>query len=140
MSSGQEITDTLASLSLFADLSIPQLEVVAHSFEEQFFNPGQRILRQGFAGSSFYVIIEGEASVRIDGVDRSTLARGDFFGEISVLLGETPSADVLAVSSLRCLALPGPDLPEFLVAYPWVMYRMLKTEAHRLRNAVSWQG
>jgi CRP/FNR family transcriptional regulator, cyclic AMP receptor protein len=140
MATGQEITDVLSSLSLFADLTRPQLEVVAHSFEEQFFNPGQRILRQGFQGSNFFVIIDGEASVRIDGVERSTLARGDFFGEISVLLGETPSADVLALSPLRCLALPGPDLTEFLVAYPRVMYRMLKTEAHRLRAAVQWQG
>ena len=35
------------------------------------------------------------------------LGRGDFFGEISVLIGEPPSADVLAETLLRCLVVPG---------------------------------
>jgi CRP-like cAMP-binding protein len=76
-----DILDSMASLALFADLSAPQLEAAAHTFEEEWFTEGQRILRQGFSGSNFYVILEGEAAVRIDGATRATLGRGDFFGE-----------------------------------------------------------
>lgn len=134
-----EIIDILASLTLFGDLSRPQLEAVAHTFEEQWFGEGQRILRQGFHGSGFYVILEGEASVNINGQERNRLSRGDFFGEISLLLGEEPSADVVALGRLRCLVLSGSELQEFLISHPPVAYRMLQTEARRLRNSNTWR-
>jgi len=135
-----EVIDVLASLSLFGDLSRPQLEAVAHTLDEAAFGDGERIMRQGFAGSGFYVIIEGEAAVRIDGHDRGKLSRGDFFGEISLLLGELPSADIVSLTALRCLVLAGSELRDFLVAYPTVAYRMLQSEARRLRAANQWQS
>jgi CRP/FNR family transcriptional regulator, cyclic AMP receptor protein len=130
-----ESVDLLASLALFADLDAPQLEAIDHTFEEAAYAPGQRILRQGISGSNFYVIVEGDATVRIDGEDRATLGRGDFFGEMSLLLGEPPSADVVARTPLRCLVLAGLDLRSFLMRHPPVMYRMLNTMAMRLRAA-----
>jgi CRP-like cAMP-binding protein len=134
------LVDALAQLSLFADLSRPQLEAVAHTFEEEWFPEGQRIIRQGFSGTGFYVIVDGEAAVRIDGRDRAVLGRGEFFGEVSVLLGEPPVADVVAVRPLRCLVLPGPDTEGFLVSYPRVMYRMLQAQSRRLRGANLWRS
>jgi CRP/FNR family cyclic AMP-dependent transcriptional regulator len=138
--SGDEIVDVLSGLALFADLTRPQLQAVAHTFEEEWFTEGQRILRQGFTGSNFYVILDGEAAVRIDGETRATLGRGDFFGEVSVLLGESPTADVVALRPLRCIALAGPEIEQFLVAYPRVMFRMLQAQARRLRNANRWRS
>jgi CRP-like cAMP-binding protein len=135
-----EIVDTLAGLALFADLTRPQLQAVAHTFDEEWFTEGQRILRQGFGGSNFYVILEGDAAVRIDGETRATLGRGDFFGEVSVLLGDTPTADVVSLGQLRCVVLGGPETEAFLMAYPRVMYRMLQAQARRLRNANRWRS
>lgn len=135
-----DVIDVLAGLALFADLDRPQLESVAHSFDEDMFPQGQRVLRQGFAGSNFYVILDGEAAVRVDGQDRATLSRGDFFGEVSVLLGEAPTADIVALRSLRCLVLPGSQVREFLVAHPAVMFRMLQAEARRLRTTIQWRS
>lgn len=136
----EEVIDTLSGLALFADLGRPQLESVAHTFEEEMFAEGQRIIRQGFAGSNFYVILEGEAAVRVDGSDLATLGRGDFFGEVSVLLGEVPTADVVASRPMRCLVLPGPEVREFLVSNPPVMFRMLQAEARRLRATIQWRS
>ena len=130
----------LASFSLFADLSDPELEAIAHSFDEEWYSEGQRILRRGFAGTGFHLILEGEAAVRIDGDDRARLARGDFFGEISALLGEPPSADVVALTPLRCLLLPGTQLQEWLMAKPAIAFRMLQTELRRLRVANEWRS
>jgi len=135
-----EIVDTLAGLTLFADLTRPQLEAVAHTFEEEWFTKGQRILRQGIAGSAFYVILEGEVAIRIDGQTRSTLGRGDYFGEISVLLGDLPIADVVATRPVRCLVLPGPELEGFLLAYPRVMFRMLQAQSRRLQRTTQWRS
>lgn len=137
---GADLVQTLSNLSLFADLSNPELQAVAHTFEEEVFPEGQRVLRQGFSGGGFYVILEGEASVSIDGEERSRLGRGDFFGEISVLLDEPPTADVTAITPLRCLVLPGPDLTEWLVERPSVILRMLQAEIRRLRAANRWRS
>lgn len=135
-----EIVDVLAGLALFADLQRPQLEAVAHTFEEQWFPQGQRVLRQGFTGTGFYLIIEGEAGVEVNGEELSRLSRGDFFGEISVLLGEPPSADVVALTPLRSLMLSGSELEEFLLAHPSVMFRMLQAEARKLRKTTLWRS
>jgi CRP-like cAMP-binding protein len=135
-----QLTEALASFSLFADLSRAELEAVAHTFEEESFADGSRILRQGFGGTGFYVITQGEAAVVIDGQERSRLGRGDFFGEISILLDEPPSADIVAVGSLTCIALSRDELPAWLTTKPSVMLRMLQAEARRLRAASRWRS
>lgn len=139
MEADLDVVDVLSTLKLFGDLSRPQLEAAAHTLEEQWFGENQRILRQGLTGSGFYLIVEGEASVRLDGQDLAKLGRGDFFGEISILLGEPPTADVIALGPLRCLVLPGPMLQQFLETNPKVMFRLLQAEANRLRNALRWR-
>ena len=141
MEAGTEnLVEALARLSLFADLTHPQLEVLAHSFNEEMFAEGQRVIRQNMPGSGFYVILEGEAQVVIDGKERSRLGRGDFFGEISLLTDTQPTADVIAATMLRCLIIPDTELKPFLLKQPTVMYRMLQIEARRLRAANAWDG
>jgi len=133
-----DVVNTIAAFSLFADLTGPQLEQVAHLFDEAFFGDGERILRQGVSGSGFYIILEGTAAIRVNGVDRSSLKAGDYFGEISCLLGEVPIADIVAATPLRCLVLPGGQLEGFLTAHPKVMYRLLQGEARKLKNTTKW--
>src|SRR5207245_5023892 len=87
-----------------------------HILEEQYFTQDQRVLRQSLTGGGFYIVLEGEAAAVADGRRVNTLARGDFFGEISVLLGEPPTADIVAIRPLRCLVLPGDQLRPFLVS------------------------
>lgn len=133
------IADELAGLALFSDLASAQLEGVAHLFEEGWFPAGERILRQGLTGSGFYLVLEGEVAVRQGDTELARLGPGDFFGDISALLGEPPVADVVALRAVRCLHLPAAMLRESLLAYPAVMFRMLVEQTRRLRNAERWQ-
>jgi CRP/FNR family cyclic AMP-dependent transcriptional regulator len=133
------IAETLGQLALFADLSPSQLEAIAHSHEEDVFAVGERVLRRGLTGGNFYVILEGEAAVEIDGEARHKLMRGDYFGEISALTGDPPTADVVAVTLLRCLVIPATQLEKLLLDRPPLMLRMLRMEAHRLRTTLEWQ-
>jgi len=132
--------ETLARLSLFADLPHPQVEALAHTFTEEVFGEGQRVIRQDMAGSGFYVILDGEAAVVIDGDERARITRGDFFGEVSILTDELPTADVIATTMLRCLTIPNNELKAFLLKQPTVMYRMLQAQARRLRAANVWRS
>jgi CRP/FNR family cyclic AMP-dependent transcriptional regulator len=136
----EELADTLAGFAMFADLGSPQLLSVAGLFEETVFPEGERILRQGLTGSGYYVILEGAADVRIDGTTRGTLHRGDFFGEVSILLDEPPTADIVATTTLRCIVMGPAGVKPFLLAHPTVMFRMLQAQARRLRNANRWRS
>ena len=76
----------------------------------------------------------------VDGTERARLGRGEFFGEVSIILGESPIADVVALRPLRCLVLAGPRVEPFLVDHPRVMCRMLQAQARRLRAANRWRS
>ena len=130
-----DLVETLSRLSLFADLTQPQLEEVAHATDEELFEEGRRILRENLSGSGLFFVLEGEVSVMLAGRELARLGRGEFFGEISVLLGTPPMADVVAASLVRCLVVPQPDVERFLVERPRILYRMFQAEARRLRAA-----
>lgn len=135
-----ELVDALAGFSLFADVTRSDLTGLVHSFDEEWYGEGQRVVRQGFTGTGFHLIVQGEASVVIDGEERTKLGRGDFFGEISVLLDEPPVADVVAVTQLHCLLLARSDLREWLLANPAICVRMLQSALRRLRAANLWRS
>ena len=145
-------TVDLASLSLFADLTPSELEAVYQAFDEEHAEPKTRMLREGFVGSGFYVILSGEAAWYVGGrqAERAatmigelpklvTLRRGDWFGELSVLFAEPSIADVVARTPMRLLVIPGEELEEFLFRFPKVMFRLLKGEARRLRDPERWR-
>jgi CRP-like cAMP-binding protein len=134
MAASDDLVRSLAGLALFADLGDPDLEAIADPERERSFGAGERILRRGLSGAGFYVILDGEAAVEIQGLEPRMLRRGDFFGEVSTLLACRPAADVVARTPLHCLEIPGPKLEEFLLAYPRVTYRMLQTVTRRLRD------
>jgi CRP-like cAMP-binding protein len=134
----EQLADTIAGFALFADLTTPQREHVVDVFGEQWFPDGEKVVRQGLSGSGLYIVLDGSAAIRIDGVDRATLRAGDFFGEISCLLGEAPTADIVAVGALRCLVLPSSQVEDFLKANPAIMYRILQGEARKVRTTTKW--
>src|SRR5437764_14510616 len=105
-SAPDDISETLAGLAIFADLSRPEVERVAHTLEERYFAQDERVLRQGLSGSGFYIVLEGEAAALADGRRVNVLGRGDFFGEDSVLLGAAPLGALVAT---RPCPRPGPD-------------------------------
>ena len=134
----EELADTIAGFALFADLTTPQREHVVDVFGEQWFADGEKVLRQGLSGSGLYIVLDGSAAIRIDGIDRAVLRAGDYFGEISCLLGEPPTADIVAVGALRCLVLASSQVEDFLKSNPSFMFRLLQGEARKVRTTTKW--
>jgi CRP/FNR family transcriptional regulator, cyclic AMP receptor protein len=124
----------LRRLGVFADLTEHDLQALAEELEERSFPEGSQALAKGSKSAGLFIILEGEVGVLIDDDERATLSTGSFFGEVSVLLGEPATADIVVRTALRCLVIPPERTEEFLLSYPRVMYRMLQTEARRLRT------
>jgi CRP-like cAMP-binding protein len=135
-----DLAESLSRFNLFADLDRAELEAIADPDGERSFSAGERIMRRGMSGTGFYVILDGEAIVKIGDDELNRLHPGEFFGEISTLLGEPLTADVIAETPMRVLEIPGPRLEAFLLRYPRVMYRMLLTEARRLQETLAWRS
>jgi CRP-like cAMP-binding protein len=81
---------------------------------ERRYKANETIIRQGQQGDSLFVVIDGEARVLLrdhDGTIRTiaTLTRGSVAGEMSLITQEAATADVVAVTDLRVLALAAAD-------------------------------
>jgi CRP-like cAMP-binding protein len=104
---------------------------------------GTAIVNEGEFGDSFYVVIEGELSVRIGGIDAkrevARLGPGAFFGEIAALLGEARSATVLCLSSCRFLRFDGPRVQGILKDYPKVREVLVKLGLKRSEENLQQQ-
>ncbi len=131
-------TETLARLALFADLTRPQLDQIAHSYDEDLFPEGQRVLRKGMGGSGLYFILDGEADVTLGDKELARLGRGEVFGDISALTDQPPTTDVVATRPLRCIVVPREEVEPFLLAYPSVTVRILKTVLRRFAATLEW--
>ena len=128
------LVESVSRLALFADLRQADLEELLPGLEEISFHEGQWVVRRGQTDVGLFIIVDGEVSVVLEGDELASLSKGTFFGEISALLDEPTVADVIARTPLRCLFVPPDDVEQFLLANPRVMYRMLQTEARRLRT------
>jgi CRP-like cAMP-binding protein len=128
------LLETVSRLALFADLGQAELDDVLPSMRELTFTEGQWVLRRGQEQVGLHIIVDGEVGVLLEDEELATLNRGSFFGEISALLDEPVVADVIARTPLRCLHIPADEVEGFLTANPRVTYRMLQTEARRLRD------
>jgi CRP-like cAMP-binding protein len=114
----------LAQVELFAMLDADILRRLAERLRYAPFSRGEAMTRQGSEGHWLYMIVEGEAAVRVakDGVEREVarLGAGSFFGEMSLLTGARRAATVLAVSDVECYRLDKAAFQEVLHARPQI--------------------
>jgi acetate kinase len=128
------LLESMARLALFADLDQSELSALLATVQEVVYDEGRWVVRRGDMNPGLQIIVDGEAGVVLESEELATLKKGSFFGEIATLLGEPTVADVVARTRLRCLFVPSDHVEQFLLGNPRVMYRMLQTEARRVRS------
>ena len=99
------VADRLADIDLFAGLDDVERAPLAEACPEHLFGAGERIVRQGEAGQSMFVVLDGRVRVTLEpsGQEVAVTSRGGFFGEMSMLTGEPAHRDgVGARRRARC--------------------------------------
>jgi len=79
---------------------------------------GSTVFRHGTPADGLYIVISG--AVRVvgeDGVTRGTLAAGDFFGEMSLLLGTSHHHDVVVDEDAELMVIPKEKFDDLMAAY-----------------------
>ena len=77
--------EALQRVPLFAELDRRDVAQISRLFKERRFAQGETVVREGSGGAAFFLIESGEATVSVGGAERTTLRRGDYFGEIALI-------------------------------------------------------
>ena len=135
MASKTEILELLADVSLFAGCSKKELSEVASIGKVVPHGEGDVIAREGERGLGFFLIVDGTADVTIGGRKKTTLSRGDFFGEVSLLDEGPRSATVAAAGPMTLFGVPSWGFKDLIERHPTIALKMLETVAARVRSA-----
>ncbi|HXI55122.1 MAG TPA: mechanosensitive ion channel family protein [Polyangia bacterium] len=114
--------DALSRVDVFRALDAQKIDRLARRLRRAIFGPSEVVLRQGDPGDSLYVVQSGQVAVRIDvhGHQRevATLSAGQFFGEMSLMTGESRAATVVAKSDVECYIVDKEAFQEILETQP----------------------
>ena len=135
-----EKIELLQSVSIFWDLDEDELGHIADKMVAKHFENGNYIFLEDSEGEQCFFVLEGSVKVtRLskDGreVILAMLNEGDFFGEMSLLDGESRSANVIALEKTKVLTLDRNDFIEVVNDYPQIAVQLLKELARRLRKS-----
>jgi CRP-like cAMP-binding protein len=127
--------EALRRVRFLAPLKDRALRRLAGSMSERTASPGEDLVTQGSGAIAFFVLLEGQASVIVDGHERRKLGPGDHFGEIALLLGDTPrTATVRAIGDVRLGCLATWNFKGFVAEHPEVTWPLLVTLAQQVAN------
>ena len=135
-----EKIELLQSVSIFWDLNEDELGHIADKMVAKHFENGNFIFLEDSEGEQCFFVLEGSVKVtRLskDGreVILAMLNEGDFFGEMSLLDGESRSANVIALEETKVLTLDRNDFIAVVNDYPQIAVQLLKELARRLRKS-----
>jgi len=132
--------ELLQSVSIFWDIPKKELGYISEKMVSRHFDASQMILLEEADGEQCFFVVRG--SVKITRLSKdgkevilAILNAGDFFGEMSLLDGESRSANVITLDSTEVLSLNRADFLDVLETYPQIAIQLLKEMARRLRKS-----
>ncbi|MGE0685014.1 MAG: cyclic nucleotide-binding domain-containing protein [Candidatus Binatia bacterium] len=112
----------LEQTGLFPTLSAADFSVLAAAMKTVRFAAGEEILREHDSSGALHIVRSGEVSVyvSVNSVRRevATLKPGEFFGEVSLLTGESQPAGYIAKSDAVCSLIDHDALASMLRNHP----------------------
>jgi CRP-like cAMP-binding protein len=151
--SGSLRPGSLRRVKILSNLSDTQLERFVEFMELRRVRAWDDIVREGSPGDAMYLLLEGEVRVRlmIAGKETilTTLAAGEFFGEVALFDHGPRSADVIANKECLLLRVPAgafqrlvaeaPDLAApFLFAIAKTLIARIRADNKRYRDSIAF--
>jgi len=133
-------SDLLATVPIFSDLSANVLDELLSRMTKRSYQKNNMILMEDEFGDTFFIIASG--SIKITRVSEdgrevilAMLGESEFFGEMSLLDGETRSANAIAIEESEVLILKRHDFLLFLERFPKIAISLLTEMAGRIRKS-----
>ena len=149
MDSFEQVLPKLVKIQLFADFNPESqedqriLKAVYYNLSIQKFKAGEKIIKEGETGDSFFILYSGQVLITRDTPAGDVIAlatltseQNIFFGETSIISNDTRSATVTAKTECTTLTISGKKFLEICDKEPVLGYRVLAVLAKRLANTV----
>lgn len=137
MSLNQEV-ELLRKIPLFAKIEPSKLKLLAFTSERLVYQVDQVLCRQGDVGDAAYIIIEGEAAVRIASstgeIEVARLGSGDVVGEIAILCDVPRTATVTATERVTALKITKELFFRLIGEFPQIAIEIMRELAARLER------
>jgi CRP/FNR family transcriptional regulator/CRP/FNR family cyclic AMP-dependent transcriptional regulator len=129
----------LKQVDIFANLSDDDIRELMSVAKRRTFRSGEVIFHRDDPGQVLYVIKEGKVKISIvspDGQEISLVVfgKGEFFGELALLDGESRSADAIAMERVECYTLQRSDFHNSIMKNPKIAIHVLEVLSRRLRK------
>ena len=127
--------DQLGQVRLFSACNKKELGLIGKASDEIAVPAGKVLCEQGKPGFEFYLILDGEATVRRNNKKVATLGAGGSFGELALLTRLPRNATVVADTDMELLVLGQREFSGLLDEVPGMAHKLLSSMAQRLSEA-----
>ena len=124
----------LEQVPLFSACTHSELRHVAAVTQPVTADAGEVIAREGEPGKDFFVIIQGNTDVVIDGRTVAELGPGDFFGEMALLDQSPRVGSVVAKGPVSLYRIEARDFSRLIDEVPFLGKKLLRGLALRIRQ------
>ncbi len=121
----------MAEAPIFSELSETALTDVIGRLKEVRLSVGESLIDQDDLSYKFFVILEGSAEVRRDGVPIARLGPGEFVGEHGILEHERRSAEVIVTEPLIAAVAIGWDVRDLMAEHASIRHHIRRVDAER---------
>ena len=123
---------------IFSDLDNEALEQLGRYAKHTVLKRGATIFSKGDPGNSLYAVISGTVKISISSPDGrnailNLIGPGETFGEMSVLDGQTRSADAIANTNCEIYVIDRRDFLPFMRSQPALSMKFIELLCTRLR-------
>ncbi len=134
--------DALRNIDAFSGLDDRTILQVMRYVYQQDFAESETLIEQGARRHAMYIVISGEVAVRRDGEEIARLGPGEHVGEMALVDDLPRSASVVAVESVRTLAIGPEDFSRMVRRSDpelgnRILWNMLRRCIRRLRRAMA---
>jgi CRP-like cAMP-binding protein len=124
--------EMLRRVPLFSQCSKKELEEVASVADEVSLADGRVLIREGERGREFFVIIDGELTVRRKSRKIASMRDGGFVGEMSLVMDKPRNATVTAEGPVRALVITDRAFKRLLEHSPGIQLKVMRALAERV--------
>jgi CRP-like cAMP-binding protein len=135
------MVEHLKNIPLFKSLNEEEFNSIHEKLEEVNYTKNTLVFEAGEIGDCLYVVAEGEVEVYIESGEKSdkivlsTLGKGDYFGEMSLITGEPRSASVVTLDECVFLRLSKGDFDQLIINNPSITISLSHMLSQRLKNS-----
>ncbi|MFQ5865184.1 MAG: mechanosensitive ion channel family protein [bacterium] len=138
----EDRTELLGRTELFKHLDMNELRELAANMKRKNYDKGQKLIKQGDAGDSMFILSEGLLHAFLGTNNKKTEVKvgqiipGEFFGEMSLLTGEPRAATIVAITDVIAHEITKENMKALLTKRPEMAETISKVVAERrVRNS-----